>query len=76
MKLLDANVNTEAGDYLEDDPRAWAAIVEAVQRYALHNEALIAHVGSEPSAAAIIAGAMASFLADQHGVYLRSEPRP
>lgn len=68
-----AEVNTEAGDYLEDDPAAWLALVEAVRRYGSAFAPLAEYI--EDGAAEVLAGTIASYLADQHGVFLRSEGR-
>jgi hypothetical protein len=64
--------NTEAGDYLEDDPEAWKALVEAVRRYGLHVAPLTARIGD--GAFEVVAGSIAAYLADQHGVFIASRP--
>lgn len=65
--------DTEAGSYIEDDPAAWLAFVQAVRRYADAFVPLTAHLGGPDAAAEIVAGSMLSYLADQHHVFVRSE---
>lgn len=69
-------VNAEAGDYIEDDPAAWLAFVEAMRRYGARFESMTTHLGSPNAAAEVLAGAMLSYLADEHSVFVRSEKEP
>lgn len=63
--------NTEAGDYIEDDPQAWEQWLATVRRYVPDYPALVAHLaGKEDAAAEIIAGTMLSYLADRFGIFL------
>ena len=68
----DRDVNAEAGDYIEDDPAAWAAFVGAVRQYAEQFDNLAKHLGTPDAAAEVLAGAMLSYLADEHDVFVRS----
>ena len=61
--------DVEAGDYIEDDPEAWKAFVSAVNRYAPRYDGLRAQMGED--AGDILAGAILSYLAGQHGLYVR-----
>jgi hypothetical protein len=68
--------NVEAGDYIEDDPEAWAAWLAMVREYGPQFAALSAHLGADDAAAEVIAGTVLSRLADRHGLYLtRQAPR-
>jgi hypothetical protein len=64
-------VNAEAGDYIEDDPLAWEVFVGALRTYCGDIGALREQFGAKGYE--IAAGAMLSYLADQHGVYIRRE---
>jgi hypothetical protein len=66
--------DVEAGDYIEDDPVAWAAWIETVRRYVPgYYRELVEHIGTDEGAASIVGGAMLSYLADQHGLFLSRE---
>jgi len=65
-------VNAEAGDYIEDDPAAWSALVDAFGLYASQLDDLAEHLGTRHGAVEVLAGAMLSRLADVHSLYLRS----
>ena len=61
--------DVEAGSYIEDDPAAWEAFLEGARRYFTDN---LAHLRAKfgDDGIGIAAGAMLSYLADEHGVYL------
>jgi hypothetical protein len=65
--------DTEAGGYIEDDPAAWLAFVDAVRQYAEQFDAMTRHLGTPDAAAEVLAGSMLSYLADEHSVFVRSE---
>lgn len=60
--------DAEAGDYIEDQPETWAAFVETLRRYHDHLNAARDRYGDD--AYGIVAGAMLSYLYDEHSVYL------
>jgi hypothetical protein len=63
--------NTEAGAYIEDDPVAWEAFCEALNRYHDYLPSLKERFGDD--AIKIVAGSMLAFLADQHEVFVESQ---
>lgn len=61
--------DAETGEYIEDDPIAWEAVVRAINRYGKRYDSMHQQFGED--AAGILAGAFLSYLASEHGVYVR-----
>ena len=62
-------INVEAGDYIEDDPKAWDEWLETVRRYVPAYQQLVPSLGAD-GAGEVVAGTMLSYLADRFGIYL------
>ena len=73
---LRPELGDEAGDYIEDEPATWLAVVKAMRRYGEHFAPLTANVGDPDGAAEILAGSMLGYLASVHSVFVRFEPPP
>lgn len=62
--------NTEAADYIEDDPQAWAAWLDALGRFIPFHDSLTDHFRTHATADSIIGGSILAYLADTYGLYL------
>lgn len=60
----------EAGAYIEDDPEAWAAWLEALGRFVPFQPTLADHFNSPATATDVIGGSIIAYLADRYGLYL------